>query len=497
MGLLSTLLKYTKLKYTDGSNFEGNTALLTDFYEITMAAGYYFSQYHKDWETKGIFELFVRRLPKNRSYLVAAGLQQSVEYILNFRFNKHEIEYLKSLDVFRGIRQDFYDYLLKMRFTGDLWAVPEGTVLFPTEPILRIEAPIIEAQLLETYLLSTINFQTLIATKASRICNIANNKPIIEFGSRRAHGPEAALLAARASYVGGCAGTSNTLAGMQFGIPVYGTMAHSFIMSFESEIIAFKEFQKLFPDGYLLVDTYDTLNAIKMMIQEGILPKGVRLDSGDLLYLSKKIREMFDEAGDRDRDYYSTKIMVSGDLDENIIKELLKNKAPIDSFAVGTELSTSRDDPVLNGVYKMVATIVQRQDKLNQSNKETKLSNDIEKTDGKASTQKSIIYKVKTSPGKHTYPGPKQIHRILDDKKILIQDIISLADELIEGSLPLLEKIIENGSIVKSLPSLDATQLYHIQQVQMIPFLMNLDQVQSFPVSYSKKLLKLTDELGV
>jgi nicotinate phosphoribosyltransferase len=373
--------------------------------------------------------------------------------------------------------------------------VPEGTVLFPTEPILRIEAPIIEAQLLETNLLSTINFQTLIATKASRICNIANNKPIIEFGSRRAHGQQAALLAARAAYVGGCAGTSNTLAGMQFGIPVYGTMAHSYIMSFDSEIIAFKEFHKLFPDGFLLVDTYDTLNAIKMIIKEGILPKGVRLDSGDLLYLSKKVREILDEAGDPG--YHSTKIMVSGDLNENIIKELLKKKAPIDSFAVGTELCTSRDNPVLNGVYKMVATIVQREDKLNISNEEIKLSNGVEKTDGEASTQKSIIYKVKTSPGKHTYPGPKQIHRLLDDKKILVQDIISLADERVEGSLPLLEKIIENGSIVKSSPSLDATQLYHSQQVQMIPFLTDLDQVQSSPVGYSKKLVKLADDLGV
>lgn len=483
------------MKYTDGGTFEGNAALLTDFYEITMAAGYYFSQYHKDWKTEGVFELFVRKLPKNRSYLVIAGLQQAVEYILNFRFNKDEIEYLRSLDVFKGINEDFYDFLLKIKFTGDLWAVPEGTVLFHNEPILRIEAPIIEAQLLETYLLSTINFQTLIATKASRICSIANNKPIIEFGSRRAHGPQAALLAARASYVGGCAGTSNTLAGMQFGIPVYGTMAHSFIMSFESEIIAFKEFQKLFPDGYLLVDTYDTLDAIKMIIKEGILPKGVRLDSGDLLSLSNKVRELLDEAGDPG--YRTTKIMVSGDLNENIIKELIKNKAPIDSFAVGTELSTSRDDPVLNGVYKMVATIVQREDKSNIRNKEIKLSNDIEKTDGKVNTQKLVIHKVKTSPGKHTYPGPKQIHRILDDEKILVQDIISLADEYIEGSLPLLEKIIVNGSIVKSLPSLDAAKLHHSQQVQMIPFLTNMDQAQNFPVGYSKKLLKLTDELGV
>ncbi len=478
------------MKYTNVSNFDKNAALLTDFYEITMAAGYYFSQFHKDWKTEGIFELFVRKLPKNRSYLVTAGLQQAVEYISNFTFNKDQIDYLKSLDVFRKVRQDFYDYLLELEFTGDLWAVPEGTVLFPNEPILRIEAPIIEAQLLETYLLSTINFQTLIATKASKIHNIADNKPIIEFGSRRAHGPQAALLAARASFIGGCAGTSNTLAGMQFGIPVYGTMAHSFIMSFESEIIAFKEFQRLFPDGYLLVDTFDTLNAIKIIIEEGILPKGVRLDSGDLLYLSKKVREMLDAA--EDTRYRNTKIMASGDLNESIIKELLKDKAPIDSFAVGTELSTSRDSPVLNGVYKMVAIQVQRRDKSDFSNEDIKSPTVIT-----ADTDRNVtIYKVKTSPGKHTFPGPKQIHRIIDDKGIWVEDIISLADEPMKGSLPLLEKIIENGSIVKSLPPLAVTQQYHKKQIQMIPFLTEKDQEQSFPVSYSQKLVNLAKELG-
>jgi nicotinate phosphoribosyltransferase len=478
------------LKYTNVSNFDKNAALLTDFYEITMAAGYYFSQFHKDWKTEGIFELFVRKLPKNRSYLVTAGLQQAVEYISNFTFNKDQIDYLKSLDVFRKVRQDFYDYLFELEFTGDLWAVPEGTVLFPNEPILRIEAPIIEAQLLETYLLSTINFQTLIATKASKIHNIADNKPIIEFGSRRAHGPQAALLAARASFIGGCAGTSNTLAGMQFGIPVYGTMAHSFIMSFESEIIAFKEFQRLFPDGYLLVDTFDTLNAIKIIIEEGILPKGVRLDSGDLLYLSKKVREMLDAA--EDTRYRNTKIMASGDLNESIIKELLKDKAPIDSFAVGTELSTSRDSPVLNGVYKMVAIQVQRKDKSDPKNKDIKSPTVIT-----ADTDRNVtIYKVKTSPGKHTFPGPKQIHRIIDDKGIWVEDIISLADEPMKGSLPLLEKIIENGSIVKSLPPLAVTQQYHKKQIQMIPFLTEKDQEQSFPVSYSQKLVNLAKELG-
>ena len=476
------------MKYTSVSDFDNNAALLTDFYEITMAAGYYFSQFHRDWKTEGIFELFVRKLPKNRSYLVTAGLQQAVEYISNFTFTKDQIDYLKSLDVLKRIRHEFYDYLLELRFTGNLWAVPEGTVLFPNEPILRIEAPIIEAQLLETCLLSTINFQTLIATKASKINYIANYKPIIEFGSRRAHGSQAALLAARAAFVGGCVGTSNTLAGMQFGVPVYGTMAHSFIMSFENEIIAFKEFQKLFPDGFLLVDTYDTLNAIKMIIKEGILPKGIRLDSGDLLHLSKKVRKMLDSA--EDISYRDTKIMVSGDLNEDIIRELLKNKAPIDTFAVGTELSTSRDNPVLNGIYKMVAIRVQRKDKLNPSNKDIKLYTGIADTDRNA-----IIYKVKTSPGKHTLPGPKQIHRIIDDKGILVEDIISLADESMKRSLPLLEKIIENGSIVKFLPSLAVTQQYHNKQIQMIPFLTEKDQEQSFPISYSQKLVKLAKEL--
>lgn len=474
------------MEYANVRNFDNNTALLTDFYELTMAAGYYFSKYHNDWKTEGIFELFVRKLPNNRSYLVTAGLQQAVEYISNFTFNKDQIEFLRSIDVFRKIRQDFYDYLLELRFTGDLWAVPEGTVLFPNEPILRIEAPIIEAQLLETCLLSTINFQTLIATKASKLNNIANHKPIIEFGSRRAHGPQAALLAARAAFIGGCAGTSNTLAGMQYNIPVYGTMAHSFIMSFESEIVAFKEFQKLFPDGFLLVDTFDALNAIRMIIREGILPKGVRLDSGNLLYLSRKVREMLDCA--EDLGYKNTKIMVSGDLNESIIRELLKNKAPIDTFAIGSELSTSRDNPVLNGVYKLVAIRVQSKDKLDPSNKEH--------TDDMHSDRKTLVYKVKTSPGKHTFPGPKQIHRIIDDEGILVEDIISLADESIEGSLPLLEKIIENGSIVKTLPLLAEIQQYHDKQVQMIPFLAKKDQEESFPVSYTQKLMVLSKELG-
>jgi nicotinate phosphoribosyltransferase len=461
-----------------------------------MAAGYYFSQWHKDWKTEGIFELFVRRLPDKRSYLVIAGLQQAVEYILNFKFTKPQIDYLKSLDIFKKIKQDFYDYLLKIRFTGNLWAVPEGTVLFQNEPIIRIEAPIIQAQLLETYLLSLINFQTLIASKASRINNMAKGKPIIEFGSRRAHGPEAAVLAARAAFIGGCVGTSNTLAGMQFGIPVYGTMAHSFIMSFDNEIKAFNEFQKLFPESFLLVDTYDTLHAIELIIKEGILPKGVRLDSGDLLYLSKQVRKMLDEA--KDSRYKNTKILASGDLDEQVIAELLENNAPIDAFAVGTELSTSRDNPVLNGVYKMVATIVLNHDKADTNNEEiTTKYKDIANNRGNKYNKRSIIYKVKTSPGKHTYPGPKQVYRLLDNKGVLVKDVISLSDESVQNALPLMEKIIEKGYLIQSPPLLHKVQQYHAKQIQMIPFLLDTNQLHTFPIEYSPKLIELANELGV
>lgn len=478
------------------SDFKDNSALSTDFYELTMTAGYYFSQYHKDWKTEGIFELFVRKLPDKRSYLVVAGLQQALEYILNFKFNKAQIEYLKSLDIFKRINSDFYDYLLTIQFKGDVWAVPEGTVLFPNEPIMRIEAPIIQAQLLETYLLSLINFQTLIASKASRINNIAKGKPIIEFGSRRAHGPEAAVLAARAAFIGGCVGTSNTLAGMQFGIPVYGTMAHSFIMSFDNEINAFREFQNLFPDSYLLVDTYDTLHAMESIIKEGILPKGVRLDSGDLLYLSKKIREMLDES--KDLRYKNTKILASGDLNEQVIAELLANKAPIDAFAVGTELSTSRDNPVLNGVYKMVAIIVQNDDCSNSNKKDFELTNrDLANNKENKNKKRSIIYKVKTSPGKHTYPGPKQVYRVLDNRGILFKDVISLSDEIVQGALPLMEKIIEKGCLVKSIPSLDEVQQYHAKQIRMIPFLIGTDIPRTFNAVYSQKLIELANELGV
>lgn len=467
---------------------EPDEVLLTDFYQLTMAAAYFFSYYHRDLKTKGIFELFVRKLPKNRSYFVAAGLQQVIEFIVNFKFKREHVSYLKSLEMFKEVDDDFFEYLLEMKFTGDLWAVPEGTILFPNEPILRIKGPIIEAQLLETFILSIINFQTLIATKASRITNASNGRPVIEFGSRRAHGPQAGLLAARSAYIGGCAGTSNTLAGMRFDIPVFGTMAHSFIMSFKNELDAFKQFHNIFPSSFLLVDTYDTLNAIKMIIKERLLPKGVRLDSGDLLILSKETRKLFDEV--KDDSYKNVKIMASSDLNEYVIDDLIRNGAPIDIFAVGTELCTSRDDPAFNGVYKMVAIEI-------EENKENKIGTTRDDFHYFDNDKRTVLYKIKTSPGKKTYPGPKQIHRILDESlKVLRYDIITLEDEIVKDSIPLLKKIIENGHNIYPLPSLKEIQKHYADQLQMISLFKDIHKVHEiFPVKYSQKLDKIANDM--
>src|SRR5918995_2659094 len=294
---------------------KNDIALATDLYELTMAAAYFKSN---QTDRIGVFEAFVRKLPRNRSYMVAAGLEQAINYLLNVRFTDEQIQYLRLTEIFSNVGEDFFNYLRNFKFTGDMWAVPEGTVLFPNEPILRIEAPIIESQIVETFLLSIINFQSLVATKASRIVSAASGRSVIEFGSRRAHGPQAGFLAARASFIGGCTGTSNMLAGHKLGIPVFGTMAHSFIMSFEKEEEAFQQFNHIFPSGFLLVDTYDSIMAVKKIIRAGIRANGIRLDSGDLLHLSIDIRRILDQAG-----YSYTKIMASGDLNEYLIKELM------------------------------------------------------------------------------------------------------------------------------------------------------------------------------
>jgi nicotinate phosphoribosyltransferase len=456
-------------------NVDGrDIALATDFYELTMAAAYYYSNYRTDCgsnKMKGIFEMFVRKLPRNRSYLVAAGLEQVLYFLLNVKFNEGQLSYLKSLEVFKDVGEDFFEYLRNFKFTGNVWAVPEGTILFPNEPIIRVEAPIIEAQIVETYILSMMNFQSLIATKASRIVTAAKGKSVIEFGSRRAHGPQAALLAARASYIAGCIGTSNTLAGYKLGIPIFGTSAHSFIMSFEKEVEAFKQFNKIFSSGYLLVDTYDTIAAIKKIIKSGINTAGIRLDSGDLYSLSVEARRLLDSTPGG---YYAnTKIMASGDLNEYLIHDLLNKGAPIDSFGVGTELSTSRDDPAMNGVYKLVAIKIPSSPP----------------THNEARVDEKILYKVKTSPAKRTYPGPKQIYRILKDG-LIKSDFIALEnEEQPANSLPLLQKIFDNG-IISKIPSIKEIQRFHLDQIKMLPAkFLDLDFVpESFAVFYSKQL---------
>jgi len=446
----------------DSSEF----ALSTDFYELTMAAAYFKSNQRKK---RAVFELFVRRLPRNRSYMVAAGLEQALVYLSNLRFSKKEISFLKSHKSFSLLGKDFFEYLRNFKFTGDVWAVPEGSILFPNEPILRVEGPMIEAQIVETFLLSIINFQSLIATKASRITDVAGSKGIVEFGSRRAHGPQAALLAARASYIGGCIGTSNTLASYKFGIPTFGTMAHSYVMSFEKEIDSFKEFTRVFPDGMLLVDTYDSLEAVKKIVQSGMKIKGIRLDSGNLQLLSVESRKILDSAGLTD-----AKIMASGDLDENMIADLLKNNSPIDVFGVGTELATSRDDPAMNGVYKLVAI-------------KTPISKNKYET----------TYKLKTSTGKKTYPAPKQIYRIFSDG-IIKHDIIGLDDENFNDvkKVPLLKKVMNRGKILYKFPSLDKIRDFHIAQRNTLTREFRiLDKIPaSFPVSYSEKLETIARE---
>jgi len=460
-------------------------ALATDFYELTMAAAYHCSSDYANKKKRGIFEMFVRRLPRNRSYLVAAGLEQALYFLMKLKFNDKQISYLKSLKSFKNVDRNFFEYLKKFKFTGTVWAVPEGTVLFPNEPIIRIEAPIIEAQIVETYILSMINFQSLIASKASRIVTAAKGQPIIEFGSRRAHGPQAALLAARASYIGGCVGTSNALAGYKLGIPMFGTMAHSFIMSFDSEEEAFKEFVSVFPSGYLLVDTYDSIAAIKKIIQARIHTSGIRLDSGDLYYLSIKARRLLDCAG-----YSNTKIMASGDLNEYLIRDLVNRHAPIDSFGVGTELSTSRDDPAMNGVYKLVAI---------------KLATSLPHPGRKKSDDDITLYKLKTSPGKKTYPGSKQIYRIIVNN-IIKKDVITLVDEKqvhdYSGVLgvPLLRKVLDKGRIlINKMPTIEEIQIYRGKQINILPpEFKDLDAVpEEFPVMYSEKLNTITKEFKV
>lgn len=387
-----------------------NLTMLTDLYQLTMINGYYKKGVERDI---AVFDVFFRKNVCEGGYTIVCGIEEIVHYIKNLSFNDRDLDYLRSLNLFD---EDFIDFLRDFKFTGDIYAVEDGTVMFPGEPIIVVKAPLYQAQLVETAILSIVNFMTLIATKASRVCNAAGGDPVLEFGLRRAQGPEAGLYGAKAAIIGGCTGTSNVLTGKMFDVPISGTHAHSWVQKFDSELEAFRAYAQTYPDScLLLIDTYNVLesgikNALTVfdeLREKGHEPIGVRLDSGDLTYLSKEVRKILDDAG-----YPNVKITASNDLDEYTIIALKQEGAAIDSWGVGTKLITSYDYPSLGGVYKLAAT----------SNKDGVLEPKI---------------KISENPEKINNPGFKKVVRIYNKYEKCEADLIMLADEVIDETKPL------------------------------------------------------------
>jgi nicotinate phosphoribosyltransferase len=446
-----------------GFQNEENMGLFTDLYELTMCASYFDN---KKFEP-ATFDLFIRRLPPGRSYFLFVGLEQVLSYLESIRFTDEHIAFLRG----EGFEEKFLAYLRNFKFTGEVWAVPEGSVVFPNEPLIRVTAPIIEAQLVETFLLNTINLQTMIATKASRVVHAAKGRSVIEFGLRREHGVDAGMKVARSSYIAGCQGTSNVLAGLAYGIPVFGTMAHSFIMSYEKEIDAFRAFAKTFPTkSTLLIDTYDDIAGAEKAVvvakeleKRGFKLGGVRLDSGDLAETSIKVRTLLDQ-----KDLGYAKIFASGDLDEYKIAELLSKEAKIDAFGVGTKMGTSADYPYIDVIYKLCET----RNKKGEFDPIMKLSKD-----------------------KNTLPGRKQVYRLKDDEGYLIKDTIALASEKPMGE-PLLLKVMEKGKVIDNQPSLKEIKATASANVSKLPLkYKKLTDAPSYPVGVSQALADLVEEL--
>lgn len=438
-----------------------NMGMLTDLYELTMCASYL----DNDKKEPATFDLFIRKLPESRSYFIFAGLEQVLLYLKKIEFQENQLEYLKE----QGFKNEFLDYLRNFRFTGDVWSVPEGTIVFPDEPMIRVTAPIMEAQLIETFLLNAVNVQTTIATKASRVVFAAKGRPIVDFSLRRTHGTDAGMKVARASYIAGCVGTSNVLAGMKYGIPIFGTMAHSFVQLFEKEIDSFRAFAKTFPDKTtLLIDTYDNIEAAKKAViiakemeKEGFKLDGVRLDSGDLLTLSKKVRRILDE-----EDLNYVKIFASGSLDEFKVKELIGKGARIDAFGVGTAMGTSDDYPSVDIVYKLSEKAI----------------------DGK------FVPTMKLSKNKMTLPGRKQVFRIEKNEKY-VKDIIALDNEDVNG-YPLLVEVIKGGKIVYDIPKLKGIRERTLKNLSKLPErYKKLKNTPKYPVLLSPGLKRMINRL--
>jgi nicotinate phosphoribosyltransferase len=448
-----------------------NRALCTDLYELTMALAYF----HGGTCGRAAFELYVRELPPNRAFLVSTGLEQVVSYLERLSFSDDQVEYLRKLIDFRHAPDRFFEWLQQMSFTGDLDAVPEGTLIFAGEPVLRVEAPIMEAQLAETFLLSMINIQTLVATKAARVCLAAvsdgRERSVADFGARRAHGPDAAALVARAAYIGGCSSTSYCEAGISMGIPVSGTEAHSFVMAFESEEEAFRQYYRCYGDrAIMLIDTYNTVEGARKARREAPLMRGVRIDSGDLASLSKQVREILCEAGRSD-----AVVVLSGDLDEYRIADLIDDGAEVDAFGVGTRLATSDDAPYLSSAYKLVAV-----------------------AEGDAWKPR-----VKLSAGKATLPGRKQVFRLSDRATGQFDhDLIAAIEEDPPPSAEqLLHPVMRDGRVMAEMPSLDAIRERTGEQLRRLPAAHKLlCGAAPYPVKYSpalqEQLATMSEELG-
>ena len=470
-----------------------NLTMLCDFYELTMGNGYFV---HGMKDQICCFDLFYRSVPDNGGFAIFAGLEQAVDYILKLRFEKEDIDYLRSRGLFD---EGFLDYLKDFRFTGDVWAVQEGVPVFPNEPLLTVRAPAIEAQLLETYLLLELNHQSLIATKANRVCRAAEGRKVLEFGSRRAQGIAGAVTGARAAYIGGCAGTACTVSDQLYGVPAAGTMAHSWVQMFPSEYEAFVSYCKAYPNNaVLLVDTFDTLhsgvpNAIRafneVLRPMGIKNCGIRLDSGDMAYLTKKAREMLDEAG-----WESCTITVSNSLDERLIAELLRQGAKIDAFGVGERLITAKSSPVFGGVYKLCA---------------------VEDAEGNSIPR----IKISENVGKITNPGFKKVYRLFNrDTGMAEADYICLRHETLDDTKPielcdpdarwkrkvfdnfraveLQVPIFKNGELVYELPSLEEIKARCARQVAKLwPEVQRFDNPHRYYVDLSEKLMALKDSM--
>ncbi len=470
-----------------------NLTMLCDFYELTMGNGYFVSGMQ---DRMTYFDVFFREVPDGGGFAIAAGLEQIIDYVQKLHFDEEDIAYLRGRGIFD---EAFLEYLRNFKFTGDIWAVPEGTPIFPREPIFTIRAPAIQAQLLETYLLLEFNHQSLIATKASRICRAADGRAVLEFGSRRAQGIAGAVTGARAAFIGGCAGTACTVSDQIYGVPAAGTMAHSWVQMFDSEYDAFVTYCKAYPtNAVLLVDTYNTLksgipNAIRafneVLRPMGITKCGIRLDSGDMAYLTQKARVMLDEAG-----WPECTITVSNSLDERLITELFRQGAKIDAFGVGERLITSKSTPVFGGVYKLCA---------------------VEDDEG------TIIPKIKVSEnvGKITNPGFKKFYRFYNRETGMAEaDYICLHDETVDDSQPLeicdpqarwkrktmenfrayemMVPIFKNGELVYKLPTLREIKTYCAYQVSTLwPEVKRFDYPHQYYVDLSPKLMELKDKM--